>query len=83
MVGHAGYEVAGIEAFVENVVEEEEALAHLVGEEMVYESEVVFGGEYVEALADFLIAELAAGEGRHLVEDGEGIAHSAVGFFGY
>ena len=71
------------EAFVENVVEEEEALADLVGEEVVCEAEVVFGREYVEALADFLVGEVAVGEGCHLVEDGEGVAHASVGFFSY
>ena len=83
VAGHAGYEVTGVEAFVENVVEEEEALADLVGEEVVCEAEVVFGREYVEALADFLVGEVAVGEGCHLVEDGEGVAHASVGFFGY
>ena len=44
--------------------------------------EVVVRIQYVQVLYDFLVGDVSLREARRLVEDGKGVAHTAVGLLG-
>ena len=80
--GEAGDEVAALEALAQHLVEQQEGVADAVLQQLVGQAEVVFVVQYVEVFDDALVGDAAAGEAHHLVEDGECVAHAAVGLQG-
>ena len=80
MGGEACHEVAAVEAFLEHLAQQEQAVGHAAFEEMVHQPEVILLVQDVEVLADALVGQVASGEADHLVEDGEGVAHASVSF---
>ena len=54
----------------------------MVGQGQVDDAEVVVGIEHVEVFEHLLIGDVPLAEARHLVENGEGVAHAPVGFLG-
>ena len=76
------HEMMGFETLGEDFVEREHDFGDVAAEEGVGQVEVVVVVQDVEIFDDLPVGDVAAGEGRHLVEDGEGIAHASVGFAG-
>ena len=79
MSGKPGYEVPAVEALLQHLIKEKQAIGNLTREEVIDELEVVLLAEDIQVLADVLVSEVASREADHLVEDGKGIAHTAVG----
>ena len=82
VLGKAGDEVVAVEALVQHLVEKQEGVARLPGQQLVRQAEVVFIVQDVEVLYHALVGDAPAGEADHLVEDGQGVAHPAVGLEG-
>ena len=80
--GQAGDDVLAVEAFLQNLVEDEQRGADVAREHGVGEAEIVVVIEHVEVLDHGLVGHVAAGVADGLIEDGEGVAHAAVGFLG-
>ena len=83
MLPEGGYEMQGIEALGEYVVEFEKGGRIVPGKETVGQAETVFVVQHPEVAYDVGIFDVGAAEGNSLVEDGEGVAHCAVGLLGY
>ena len=81
--GESVDEVTSVEALFYNRVQEHHTLAHLVRQRIVDKLEVVVGVQLVEVFYHLFVRDVALAEARRLVEDGERVAHSAVGFLGY
>ena len=76
-------EVISVETLLQNLVEDEQTLAHTVLQETVGQLEIVFVIEYVKILYYTLIRHMSVGEAHHLIEDRQGIAHTTVGLLRY
>ena len=75
-------EVASIEASAEYLVEKQDAVRRLVFQKQVGEAEEIVVVEDVQVFDDALVGKVSSRVAHHLVEDGEGIAHSSVGLLG-
>ena len=64
---------------VANLLEHEQCAGHIASQECLVETEVVVVVEYIEVLDGVLVGDVALARSRHLVEDGECVAHGAVG----
>ena len=82
MRAQAADETLGVEAFAENLVEGAQGGGVVAGEEVVGQLEVVFVVEDAEVLDHLVVGHFLAAEGDRLVEEGEGVAHRAVGLLG-
>ncbi len=72
----------GVEALGENLVESLEAERIVPSEEMVHKGEAVLVVEHIEVTDYIRIFHVSAAEGHRLVENGEGVPHSAVRLVG-
>ena len=76
------YEQSAVETLVDNAVEQQHDVGHLIIYRKVYQLEVVLGIKHVEVFDYLLIGDVALTERGALVEDGQCIAHTAIGLFG-
>ena len=82
MLGQSLDQEAAVEAFVDDSVEQHHDVADLVLQTQVDDLEVVLGIEHVQVLNHFVVGDVPLTERGCLVEDGEGIAHTAVSLLG-
>ena len=75
-------EVAAVESLLNDRVEQQHYVAHLVLHSEVDDAEVVVGIKLVEVLNDLLVCDVALAEACSLVEYGQGVAHTAVCLLG-
>ena len=75
--------LSAVEPFREESVDDKHDVADLACVGEVGNAEVVVGIEDVEVFKHFLVGYVALTVAGDLVEDGEGVAHTAVGFLGY
>ena len=80
MLGQTADEQSTVEALVDDIVDQHHDVGHLVMQAEVDELEVVFGIQHIEVFDDLLVSDIPLTEGGGLVEDAQGIAHSAIGF---
>ncbi len=71
MVAHAADEMLRLEAFADDVVQDEQDVACLATKDVVDDLEVIVVVEHVQVLDDVLVCDVLAAEAHHLVEDGE------------
>ena len=83
MRGESANEEEGIEAFVAYFVVCQQCTCHVSGLERIDKTEVIVVVEHVEVGDGAGVCDVAHTGSCHLVEDGECIAHRAVGFLGY
>ena len=83
VAGQSDDEVAPVEALRQHPVEEQHDVGHLVVQGQADGLEVVVGIEDVEVFDGLLEGDVALRETRHLVEDGERVAHTAIGLLRY
>ena len=72
-----------IETLRKDIVEGQERLPVIPGQESVHKSERIVVIEYPKVLDDISIFDIGAAESDRLVEDGQRIAHRSVGLLGY
>ena len=72
----------GLKAFADDVVEDEQDVARVAVKDVVDDLEIIVVVEYVEVVDNVLVSDVLAREAHHLVEDGKGVAQSAIGFLG-
>ena len=82
MLGQTLNEQSAVEALVDDIVQQHHYVAHLIYYGEIDDLEVVLGVEHVQVFDHFLVGDVALTERGGLVEDGEGVAHTAVGFLG-
>ena len=82
MFGQTLDEESAVEAFVDDIVEQHHDVADLVFQTQVDNLEVILGVEHVQVLNHLFVCDVALAERGCLVEDGEGIAHTAIGLLG-
>ena len=82
MGSEAVNELTAVEAASDDLVEQYHNLRHLVGQRQLDNVEVVVGIEHVKVFDDLLIGDVALTERHSLIEDGQCIAHTTIGFFG-
>ena len=68
-----------IEAALQDLVVEQQTLGNLLLEHHIHETEIIVIVEDVQVLDDALVGDVATREADDLIEDGEGVAHAAVG----
>ena len=83
VAGQSVNQMTAIEALGQNLVKQNHDVGSLVLDSEVDDSEIVLSIKHIEVFNDFLIRDVALGERCHLVEDGQRVAHTAVGLFGY
>ena len=74
------YEEERVEASVADFLIYEQSLGNIAGAERLHQAEVVVVVEHIEVVDGTLVGDIAKRGGRHLVEDGERVAHGTVGF---
>ena len=82
MRGKGRHEMQGVESLGKHLVEKGERRPVIPGEEMVHQGEAVFVVQDIEVPDHILIFDIRAAEGDGLVENGEGVAHGAIGLGG-
>ena len=71
-----------VEAVFTNILVDEQCLWNVTFQERLVETEIVVVVEHVEVLDCALIGDIALARSRHLVEDGERVAHCAISLLG-
>ena len=79
MTGKAVHQLPAVEAVADDAVHKHHHVGHLVLQAQVHQLEVVVARKDVEVAHHLVVTERAAAEADALVEDGEGVAHAAVG----
>ena len=82
MLGESLNHVSAVESLAQDIVEQQQHLAHLVLQGEVHELEVVVAVEHVQVFYHLLVGDVALAEAGSLVEDGEGISHTSVCLLG-
>ncbi|CDA45195.1 dNA polymerase subunits gamma and tau [Prevotella sp. CAG:5226] len=80
--GQSANEVVGLEPSVEYVVELCHGRGNVAFDERVGHAKVFVVVEHVEVFDHLLVGDVPLAVACHLVEDGERIAHAAIGLFG-
>ena len=70
----------GIEAVIEDVIEEQQGLRYLMLQGCIYQLEVIVRAEHIEHFYRTLIGNRRTAESHQLVENRQGVTHSSVGF---
>ena len=73
---------AGIESFVDDAIEQYHDVGHLIVNRKVDYLEIVFCIKHVKVFNNFLVGDVSLTERGRLVENGQSVAHTAVGFLG-
>ena len=79
VAGKGPYEVQGVEALRQNLVQGEESVSVVSAQEIIHHPETVFVVQDVEVADDVFVMDIGAAEGHRLVENGEGVAHGSIG----
>ena len=83
VAGERTHEVQCVEAFGQNLVQDQKSGGIVSRQKGVHQFETVFVVQDIQVADDVLIFYLRAAEGHRLVKDGEGVAHGAVRLGGY
>ena len=83
VAAEGAHEVQGIEALAQDFVEQQQGRGIVSGEEGVDQAEVVFEIDHPQVADDVGVLDVGAAERHALVEEGEGVAHGAVGLLRY
>ena len=83
MLGQAVHQVDAVETAAQDVVQQQHHVGHLVLQTQVDDAEVVVAVEHVQVLYHLVVGQVALAVAHRLVEDGERVAHAAVGLLGY
>ncbi len=81
--GKSPAEVASVEAPGDDAVEKEHYVGHFSRKGEIHYPEIILDVEDVQILYRFFVGDIALAIACHLVENGQGVAHGAVGLFGY
>ena len=81
MLGESLNQQTTVESLIDDVVQEHHDVAHLIINREVDDLEVVLGIEHVQVFNHFLVGDVALAERGCLIEDGEGITHTAISLF--
>ena len=73
-----GSEIAGIEAFLQDFVQQQQRTCYIVCEGKIHHAEIVVGIKHIQHLDGTLVGNGIAAERDELVEDTERIAHTAI-----
>ena len=79
VAGQRTHEVQGVETLGQNLVQDQESRGIIPGHESVDQLEAVFVVQHVQVADHVFILDVGAAECHCLVEDGQGVAHGAVG----
>ena len=82
MLGQSLHEKSSVKAFAQHIVEQYHHLAHLILYREVHDAEIVLRVEHVQVFQHLLIGDISLTERSGLIEDGEGVAHSAISLLG-
>ena len=83
MPAQGAYEMQGVEALVQDFVEQNKGGGVVSGQEGIYQTEAVLVVQHSEVANHVFVFNVGSAEGYALVEQGEGVAHGAVGLLGY
>ena len=81
MRSHAADKVSTVKTLLQDFVEKEHAIGGLLLQNEVGHAQIIGSAQYVQIVAYTFVTEFASCETHHLVEDGECVAHAAVGLF--
>ena len=79
MRGQRTHEMQGVEALGKDFVQNQESMGIVALQEVVYQGEAVLIVQDIEVTDYVFILDIGSAESHGLVEDGEGVAHGAVG----
>ena len=82
MSSQSADEMSAIESLVDYIIEEHHHLCHFVLQRKIDDVKIVLTVEHVQVLNHFFVSDIPLAERYGLVEDGQGIAHAAIGFLG-
>ena len=83
MLAQGAYEMQGVEALVKDFVEQHKGGGIVAGQEGIHQTEAVLVVQHSEVTDNVFVLDVGATESYALVEQGEGVAHGAVGLLGY
>ena len=72
--------MVAVKPFSKNIIEREQAFGYFIFQEEIGQLEIIFVVQYVQVLNHTLVGDVPVGEAHYLVEDGEGVTHTPVGF---
>ena len=79
----SGNKVTSVKTFIQYIIEKQQCVAHLVFEEAIRQTEIIFIIKYVQIINHTLIGDISSGETNHLIEDRQCITHTTVRLHGY
>ncbi len=83
MAGKPCYEQPAVESLVYYAVQQHHNVRRTVLNAQVYDAEIVVRVEHIQVFNDLVIRDFALAEARCLVENGQCVAHTSIGFLGY
>ena len=72
--------MVSVEAFLQDVVEYQQTVGHLVFKQAVCQAEIIFVVQHIQVFYDAVVCDMPVCKADHLVEDRQRIAHASVGF---
>ena len=80
MFGKSPNQQSSVESLVDDLVQQHHDVTHLILHGEVSDLEIVFSVQHVQVLYHFLVRDVPLTERGSLVEDAQGITHTAVSF---
>ena len=72
--------MTAVKSFVQHIVQQQQGVTDFIFKKMVGQFEVVFVIQHIQILDYALVSDVSTGKTYYLVEDGQGVTHTAVGF---
>ena len=82
MLGQSADQMSSVKALGDNIVEQHHHVRHFVGQRQIDDIEIVLTVEHVQVFNHLLIGDITLAERNGLIEDRQGIAHSAISLLG-
>ena len=79
----SGNKVTSVKTFIQYIIEKQQCVTHLVFEEAIRQTEIIFIIKYIQIINHTLIGDISSGETNHLIEDRQSITHTTVRLHGY
>ena len=83
MACHALNEILGVEALVDDLIQQQQHGVDVAGQNIFNHPEIVLIIKHIEVGDNVFVSNVVARETHHLVEDGKGVAQGSVGLLRY
>ena len=82
MGGQPGNDILPVKSFAQYFIQDQDRRTYISCQDCIRKTEIIFVIEYIQIVDDSLISNIAIGKTNYLVENRQGITHTAISFLG-